>query len=156
MTTRPSAGRRRIAQTLCLCAVAALACLDVAARGGNRWYEPRHAAAGAPLYARNCSACHGEDGAGAPQWQRRGADGYYPAPPLNGTGHAWHHPLNQLYAMIHDGNPAGQGRMPAWGGRMSRGEILAVIAWFQSWWPDEIYRAWERMDQASQRGDQGL
>lgn len=134
---------------LCVLLGAALSGSSAAADGPGRWYEPRHAAAGAPLYARHCAACHGDDGRGAPEWQHRDADGYFPAPPLNGTGHAWHHPLDQLYAMIHDGIPPGEGRMPAWRDRLSRGEILAVIAWFQSWWPEEIYRAWARMDEAA-------
>ena len=32
--------------------------------------------------------------------------------------------------------------MPAWRGKLSDGEILAVIAWFQTHWPEEAYGAW--------------
>ena len=119
------------------------------AAASERWYRPEHAHAGADVYVAHCATCHGADGAGAPRWQQRDPEGYFPPPPLNGTGHSWHHPLRELYAMIHDGSPRGAGRMPGWGGQLSRGEILAVIAHFQSWWPDEIYRAWQRMDRAS-------
>ncbi|MCB1725182.1 MAG: cytochrome c [Chromatiaceae bacterium] len=115
-----------------------------AAQGADRWFEPRHAAAGRPLFVQHCAACHGQRGEGAPDWRRRLEDGSFPPPPLNGTGHAWHHPLAALYATI----ATGQGRMPAWSSLLGRGEILAIIAWFQSQWPDEIYAAWARMDRA--------
>lgn len=117
----------------------------------ERWYTSDHVAAGVPVYARHCAGCHGAAGEGAPDWQQPALDGLWPAPPLNGTGHAWHHPLRQLYAMIHDGSPPGRGRMPAWGGQLSRAEILAVVARFQSWWPDEIYTAWDRMNRTAVR-----
>lgn len=111
---------------------------------GERWFEPRHADAGRPLYLQHCAACHGDRGQGAPQWQRRNPDGSTPAPPLNGTGHAWHHPLKALIATIANG----QGTMPAWGGTLQKAEMLAIIAWFQSQWPGEIYAAWARMNRA--------
>jgi mono/diheme cytochrome c family protein len=108
----------------------------------ERWFEPRHAEAGRPLYVQHCAACHGDRGQGAPQWQRRNPDGSMPPPPLNGTGHAWHHPLKALIATI----THGQGTMPAWGSKLQTAEMLAIIAWFQSQWPDEIYAAWARMN----------
>lgn len=124
-----------------------------AAAASDRWYEPHHAAAGQAIYQQHCAVCHGSDAEGAPLWTVPGKDGFLPPPPLNGTGHAWHHPLRQLFSMIHDGSPGGQGRMPAWRGKLEDGEILAVIAWFQSRWPDEIYAAWARMDRSD---DQSL
>jgi len=111
-----------------------------------RWYSPHHAAAGAVVYRRHCAQCHGVAGEGAPEWRKPDEEGLMPPPPLDGSGHAWHHPLRQLFAMIRDGSLPGQGRMPGWGAQLSGGEILAVIAWFQSAWPTEVYRAWSRMD----------
>jgi mono/diheme cytochrome c family protein len=108
----------------------------------ERWFAPQHAAAGRPLYLQHCASCHGMQGEGAAQWRRRQADGSFPPPPLNGTGHAWHHPLKALHATIANG----QGKMPGWGDRLATAEILAIIAWFQSQWPDEIYAAWDRMN----------
>ncbi len=32
--------------------------------------------------------------------------------------------------------------MPPFNDKLSSDEIDAVIAWFQSLWPDEIYRVW--------------
>jgi mono/diheme cytochrome c family protein len=109
----------------------------------QRWYAAEHAEAGEAIYLAYCASCHGAEGGGAPQWWELERDGNRLAPPLNGTGHGWHHPLRQLYAMIHDGIPPG---MPRWKGILDRGEILAVIAFFQTWWPDEVYAAWDRMN----------
>ncbi|MFM1892816.1 MAG: hypothetical protein RLZ44_1893 [Pseudomonadota bacterium] len=127
------------------CCAALLALLAPATEALERWYRPEHAALGAGLYRQHCASCHGPAAEGAPGWQQPGPDGRYPPPPLNGSAHAWHHPLKALYHTI----TRGQGNMPAWGGRLSRAEVLAIIAWFQSLWPDEIYAAWQRMDAAS-------
>ncbi|MCW8907396.1 MAG: cytochrome c [Sedimenticola sp.] len=113
------------------------------------WYDFSQVSAGARVYQENCAACHGSRGEGAVNWRQPGADGKYPAPPLNGTGHAWHHPLNMLYHTIRNGSPGGQGNMPAWAGKLSDEEIVSVIAWFQSKWPREIYHAWLKRDAAS-------
>ena len=121
-------------------------CVSVVA--GERWYKPVHAEIGAGLYQAHCAACHGTDAEGATNWQQPGPDGHYPPPPLNGSAHAWHHPLAQLFGFIHDGGI----NMPAMGQVLSRGELLAIIAWFQSLWSDEIYAAWERMNRAEQGG----
>ncbi len=112
---------------------------------GERWFKPQHAQAGRLLYLEHCASCHGPDAQGAPQWRHPNPDGSYPAPPLNGTGHAWHHPLKALYATI----SKGQGNMPGWETTLNNGEMLAIIAWFQSQWSDEIYEAWARMDRAA-------
>jgi mono/diheme cytochrome c family protein len=117
----------------------------------GRWYPPEVLETGGALYRENCSSCHGEQAQGAPDWRQRGPEGKWPPPPLNGTGHAWHHPLPALYQVIMNGSPAGSGNMPAWKGKLTREEVLAVIAWFQSQWPDEIYVAWARRDADYQR-----
>ncbi|MEJ2407109.1 MAG: cytochrome c [Candidatus Thiodiazotropha sp.] len=98
-------------------------------------------AQGARLYQMNCAECHGSHAQGAPDWRQRDADGMFPPPPLNGTGHAWHHPTNMLRHVIANGSPGDQGNMPAWGDRLSGEEIDAIIAWFQSKWPDPFYPA---------------
>ena len=84
-----------------------------------------------------------------------GSDGKYPPPPLNGTGHAWHHPLNMLFYTVKNGSPGGQGNMPAWKDKLTDGEIVAAIAWFQSRWNDEIYQAWAQRDLASRKKGKG-
>jgi len=36
--------------------------------------------------------------------------------------------------------------MPAWQETLSIPESLAIIAWLQHYWPDDIYEAWYRMN----------
>ena len=112
---------------------------------GSAVARPRDSAEirrGAALYRAHCATCHGARAEGDPAWRHRGVDGFYPPPPLDGSGHAWHHPTAVLVDVIRNGSPPGQGRMPAWGDTLDESEILAVIAWFQSLWPDEVYGAW--------------
>jgi mono/diheme cytochrome c family protein len=106
-------------------------------------------ARGGDLYIRHCASCHGNRAQGAPGWEKPGADGRYPPPPLDGSAHAWHHPMVALKQTIRDGTQRIGGSMPAWRGRLSEPDIEAIIAWFQSTWPDEIYRAWADIDRRS-------
>lgn len=109
-------------------------------------------ARGEKLYQENCAECHGSNGQGAPNWRQPGPDGKYPAPPLNGAGHAWHHPMKALRYTIKHGSPGGKGNMPGWNDKLSDKEIDAIILWFQSQWPEELYAAWARNNQrASQQ-----
>lgn len=119
----------------------------------GRWYSYEQVRSGSRLFAANCATCHGQQGQGAAHWRAIGADGKYPPPPLNGTGHAWHHPLNMLFQVIKDGSPGGQGNMPAWKDKLGDDEILATIAWFQSRWPEEVYSAWLRREMQMQAGN---
>ena len=106
---------------------------------------------GRQLYLQNCMVCHGFNGEGAPDWSRQDAEGKWPAPPLNGTGHTWHHPKQALVYTIKNGTQRIGGNMPAWQDKLSDQDIVAIIAWFQSQWPDEIYAAWQRMDEEAQQ-----
>ena len=101
---------------------------------------------GKKLFAQNCASCHGSRAEGAPQWSTPGVDGKYPPPPLNGTAHTWHHPTAALKRTIREGTIAIGGKMPPHGGKLSEEDMEAIIAWFQSLWPDEIYNTWARMD----------
>ena len=101
---------------------------------------------GFKLYRANCASCHGDQGQGAANWRQTGADGKQPAPPLNGTGHTWHHPMPVLVSTIKNGTQRIGGNMPPWKDRLSNSDINAIILWFQSRWPDELYQAWARMD----------
>lgn len=118
----------------------------------GRVTDPAVLARGSQLFRANCATCHGQNGEGAPNWHQPGPDGKWPAPPLNGSGHAWHHPYPVLVRTIRDGTKAIGGNMPAWKDTLADGDIRAIIAWFQSRWPEEIYRAWSGMDrQAADR-----
>lgn len=107
---------------------------------------------GRDLYLRHCAQCHGENAQGAPDWQKPGPDGKYPAPPLNGTGHAWHHPMDQLRQTIAHGTRRLGGSMPAWKDELTAEQIDAIIYWFQAQWPEELYQAWEEMSQRARKG----
>lgn len=106
---------------------------------------------GHQLFLNNCASCHGANAEGSPNWSQPDANGKYPAPPLNGTGHAWHHPKQALIMTIQHGTARMGGSMPAWLGKLSDQDIEDIVAWFQSQWPDELYAAWQRTDQASQQ-----
>ena len=43
--------------------------------------------------------------------------------------------------------------MPAWSEKLSEEDMISVIAWFQSKWPEEIYLAWMQRELASRKGD---
>lgn len=114
----------------------------------ERPHDAAQLARGQALFMQNCARCHGERAQGDPQWRQRNPDGTFPPPPLDGSGHAWHHPYGWLKAMIHEGS-APRGNMPAWGGTLNDEQIEDLIAWFQSLWPDEVYDAWWEMEQRS-------
>ena len=101
---------------------------------------------GRALYARHCAACHGADLEGAPDWQRPGPDGRYPAPPHDETGHTWHHGDVMLLdytrrggqAYLDDLGVVFDSGMPAFGDILSDDEIRAILAFIRSTWPEEI------------------
>lgn len=101
---------------------------------------------GAEVFQANCAQCHGSHAEGAPNWRLRDADGRFPPPPLNGTGHTWHHPKAQLVYTIREGTAQLGGNMPAWKDTLSERDIEAVIAYVQSLWPEEVYQAWAEID----------
>jgi len=108
----------------------------------KRWYSAKNVTRGAPVFAENCAVCHGKGAQGAFTWRRRSADGTFPPPPLDGSGHAWHHPLSGLAAHIKNGAAPGQGTMPSFAAALNDTQIHDGIAWFQSKWSDSIYRNW--------------
>ncbi len=112
---------------------------DSASFAVSRWYNAEHVQRGAVVFAENCAGCHGKKANGYFTWQTRGPDGKFPPPPLNGTGHAWHHPLQALVTQVKFGARNDQGKMPGFGQTLSDQEILDAIAWFQDFWPDNLY-----------------
>ena len=108
----------------------------------QRWYTQEQVARGGPLFAKFCAECHGARAASTPEWREPDAEGYYPPPPLNGTAHTWHHQLPLLRRTILEGGVKFGGKMPSFAGKLNAEEIDAIIAWFQSLWPDKIYAAW--------------
>lgn len=112
----------------------------------GRWYSEQQLASGRSVFVENCASCHGEKAQGlADDWRQRLADGSFPPPPLNGSAHAWHHPLSVLLQVINEGGEALGGKMPAFAQVLSDAEKLDAIAYFQSFWSDEIYNQWGQM-----------
>ncbi|MDH5446207.1 MAG: cytochrome c [Gammaproteobacteria bacterium] len=101
---------------------------------------------GGALFQKHCAVCHGKNAEGAPNWQKRDKDGKFPAPALNGSAHAWHHPTKVLIDVIQNGTQRIGGNMPPWKDKLTESQIRDIIAWFQSKWSDEIYAAWHRME----------
>jgi hypothetical protein len=83
--------------------------------------------------------CHAADGSAAAEWRTVDADGNYPPPPLNGIAHTWHHPIDVLDSTIVSGGVEFGGLMPGFGQVLGENDRLAIIAWFQSLWNDDIY-----------------
>lgn len=112
---------------------------------GERWYTQSQLDQGRSVFLQNCAVCHGVEATGTADWKRRLADGSLPPPPLNGTAHAWHHDLATLDRSIRDGGVPLGGTMPAFGERLDAEARQAAIAYFQSFWSDEIYQRWVGM-----------
>ena len=69
----------------------------------DRWYSADQVGVGKDLYAANCAACHGKNAEATPNWRQTDDQGRYPAPPLNGSAHTWHHSLDVLRRTINEG-----------------------------------------------------
>jgi len=112
----------------------------------GRWYTASAIAAGEPLYQANCAACHADDGSATEDWRTLDANGNFPPPPLDGTAHTWHHPLEVLTDTIANGGAQFGGVMPGFGALLDAEQQLAIVAYIQSWWSDEIYQRWAEID----------
>lgn len=117
-----------------------LASFNIAA--AERWFNQDVVNYGAELFQQNCAVCHGVNAEGTKEWKKTDANGNYPPPPLDGSAHAWHHSIPQLARSIKEGGIKLGGVMPAFGDKLSDQEVLAVIAFFQSKWPDKVYKVW--------------
>lgn len=116
---------------------------------------PERIARGATLYAGNCASCHGAELEGQPEWRRRHADGRMPAPPHDATGHTWHHADRHLFTITKLGVggvvPGYESDMPAFEGVLSDAEIVEILAFIKSTWP-ERERGFQAEVTANDRG----
>ncbi|MBW8363433.1 MAG: cytochrome c [Rhizobium sp.] len=123
---------------------------DAEAAPLDRKLDAPQVARGKVVYEKHCMECHGVGGKGQPgDWRVRDADGMFPPPPLDDSAHAWHHPTAALLEVIRDGSPQGQGKMPAWKGKLSEQDMQDVVAYIKSLWSDPVYRLWWKMEQQS-------
>ena len=98
---------------------------------------------GQNIYSENCASCHGVDLEGQENWQKRDDEGYLPAPPHDETGHTWHHPDEYLFLMTKYGIEKIIGKkylnkMPAYKDILTNKEIIAVLSFIKSKWPNQI------------------
>ena len=94
---------------------------------------------GQVTFEQNCVSCHGKDGEGVVKdWKKRQADGSYPAPPVNGSAHAWHHSPKTLLSTINNGGAKLGGQMPAFKDQLSEEEKQALLDYMYSLWPKDI------------------
>ena len=121
-----------------------LLCCCGASLAAERWYSQAERDRGARLFQQNCAVCHGANAEGTADWKQRDANGNLPPPPLNGTAHAWHHSIPQLARSIKEGSIRLGGTMPPFGDKFSNRDVLALIAYFQSKWPDDLYARWHQ------------
>ncbi|SEO01268.1 Cytochrome c, mono-and diheme variants [Salinihabitans flavidus] len=108
-------------------------------------YEDSGAVArGETLYQEFCASCHGVDLEGeTANWRERKDSGRMPAPPHDASGHTWHHPDMVLFRLTKLGVEAvvGQGYesdMPGFGDVLSDAQIIEILAYIKSTWPDDV------------------
>ncbi|MDB2311321.1 cytochrome c [Candidatus Pelagibacter bacterium] len=101
-------------------------------------------ARGKIAYQNNCASCHQVNLSGAENWKGVDEDGHRKAPPLNGTGHTWHHDDETLHKIIKYGLVGiisdYEGKMGAFGDKLNDKDIDSVLAYIKSFWPDDYYK----------------
>ncbi len=101
-------------------------------------------ARGGEIYAEYCASCHGASLQGEPAWQERKPDGRLPAPPHDVSGHTWHHVDKVLFEITKVGpakligDPSYETDMPAFEGVLSDADIVAVLSFIKSQWPNGV------------------
>ena len=99
---------------------------------------------GKTMYENNCVSCHQINLVGAENWKGLDEDGHRKAPPLNGTGHTWHHDDETLHKIIKYGLVGiisdYEGKMAGFKDKLSDKDIDSVLAYIKSFWPDDYYQ----------------
>lgn len=150
----------------------AAAALGALALGGAAWLwltpgggtaitlRPGDAAAivhGKSVYGEHCASCHGANLEGQANWRERLPTGRLPAPPHDRTGHTWHHPDAQLFDLTKRGPAAVVGGnyesdMPGFANVLSDAEIVAVLSYIKSTWPESIRARHDDLNRRARTG----
>ena len=100
-------------------------------------------ARGKIIYESYCVSCHQVNLVGMENWKGLDEDGHRKAPPLNGTGHTWHHDDASLHNIIKYGLAKivknYEGKMIGFGDKITDKQIDSVLSYIKSHWEDEIY-----------------
>ena len=112
-------------------------------------------ARGQSVYVTHCAACHGARLEGQPNWRMRGEDGMLPAPPHDATGHTWHHNDETLFTLTKFGLSglmanAPPSAMPVYEDVLSDDEIVAVLSFIKSTWPDDLRQRHDDLNSRSE------
>ena len=99
---------------------------------------------GKSLYVTHCASCHGNNLQGQPNWStKKDKDCHNLSPPLNGTGHTWHHSQDQLFNIIRYGfkiyNENYDGKMQG-NDKLNDDDIWSILAYMKSVWPESIQK----------------
>ena len=101
-------------------------------------------------YQEYCASCHGVNLEGQANWRSRNEDGTLPAPPHDETGHTWHHETEMLFEYTKLGGQVTleavgvknfTSGMPAFGDVLTDEQILEVLSYIRSTWPQHIQDA---------------
>jgi mono/diheme cytochrome c family protein len=100
----------------------------------------------AELYAANCAGCHGDKMQGQADWRHLNAERRLPAPPLDGTGHAWRHGNAELlhiirFSVLDQAGPDYKTDMPGFNGKLSDDDLGALVALIRNSWPAGVQAA---------------
>ena len=106
------------------------------------------------IYAQHCASCHGRKLEGQPNWRQRDDEGYLPAPPHDASGHTWHHSDKQLFELTKFGlgdilkDENFKTRMPAYKDVLTDNQILTVLSYIKSQWPENIQSRHDKINAA--------
>ena len=93
--------------------------------------------AGQFAYLQNCAICHQPNLSGTSDWKIRDENGRLKPPPLDSSGHAWHHSDSLLIEIVTDGSFDPDSNMKGFASQLSATEIADVIEFLKSTWGSE-------------------
>ena len=114
------------------------------------WKDAAVVARGEALYKDHCTACHGAIGDARSSDETRGPNAL--APSHDSDGHTWEHPDYILVQLTKSGEVAelcrtiGDSDMPEFGQSLSDRQIVDVLSYIKSTWPEDILAKQEEVN----------